>query len=210
MSHVCLLAFAPCSNISAMTSNPSNHGYGSDHGSDHIPLHANSRRRRNSRLSAASGPKTGKSQLGVDFQPSDVSVICGRGEANYNHEGNRWFRRHASMIVERYSRADSKAAKSALVLNVVTMIRQAGGHFCKYERGTWYEVGDRCARAKVSAFFRNRRQSETPLKQDYQQLDEGTGRHSEDDSSISSSDWDLNFQGFDSLPEEDLFDMNVF
>jgi hypothetical protein len=200
-----------------------------DHGPDLVSLQDNSKREYTSELSAF-GPKTGRSQLEVDFQPSDLSVICGRGKDSYNHTGNRCFRILASVFVERYSRADNKTAKSALVFNVVTMIRQAGGHFCKCEKGTWFEVGDRCAREKVSAYFRDmlhtqyrssakaktnsrriRNQNKTQSQQHGQELVDGTDGYS-DDSSMSSSCWgsSLDFQGYDYALEIDFFDIEVF
>jgi hypothetical protein len=39
--------------------------------------------------------------------------------------------------------------------HIVTMIRQGGGSFCEYEHGAWFEIGDYCAREKVSALFRD-------------------------------------------------------
>jgi hypothetical protein len=102
-----------------------------------------------------SDAKTG-SQLGIDFEPSDYSVICGRGKENFNHIGNRRFRILTSMSMERYSRTDNnKATKSAIVSEIVAIVRQAGGNFCKYKTGEWYEVGDYYAREKVSSLLRD-------------------------------------------------------
>ena len=103
----------------------------------------------------ATASKTGRSRLGVESQPSNFSVICGRGKESYKHTRNHCFRILTSTFVERYYRAESKTAKSAFVYNIVTLIREAGGHFCKYEKGSWFEVGDRCAREKVSCLFRD-------------------------------------------------------
>jgi hypothetical protein len=209
-----------------------------DHAPNYVPLHANSKLMHTSgELPVTFGPRTGRSQLGVHFQPSDLSVICGRGKDSYDHTGNRCFRILTSAFVERYSRADSKSVKSALVFNIVTMIRQAGGHFCKHERGAWFEVGDRCAREKVSACFRdmlhtqyrssaktkttlrrarnlNRNKAHTQSQQHgKQQVVDGTGRHSDDSSmgmSSSSSRSNADSLGFDySLPIE-FFDIDVF
>jgi hypothetical protein len=202
-----------------------------DNSRDHVPVQANSKQEYTSELTAC-GSKTVRSQLGADFQPSNLSVICGRGKDSRSHEGNYRFRTLASTFVERYSRADSKAVKSALVFNIVTVIRQAGGHFCKYEKGTWFEVGDRCAREKVSAYFRdklhtqyrssakarttrrrdrNRNKRQTQIQQHNQQLVDGTGGHSEDDDDFSMS-WgsSLHVMWFDYALEIDFFDIDVF
>jgi hypothetical protein len=103
---------------------------------------------------SAFATKTERSQLGADFQPSDLSVICGQGR-QHSHTGNRRFRTLASVFVERYSGAVNRTTKVALVSGVLTTIRQAGGHFCRYEKGAWFEVGDRSAREKISAYFRD-------------------------------------------------------
>jgi hypothetical protein len=105
---------------------------------------------------AASGSSK-KRQLRVGFQPCDYSVVCGRGKDSFNHAGNRRFRILAGMFIDTYSKANSKAAKSAIVSEMIAVIRQAGGYFCKYERDTdtWFQVGDHCAREKVSALLRD-------------------------------------------------------
>jgi hypothetical protein len=201
-----------------------------DNDPDHVPFRANSKRAYTSELSAF-GPKTVRSQLGADFQISDLSVICGRGKESYNHTGNHRFRILARTFVERYSRASSQTAKSVLLFNIVSMIRQVGGHFCKFEKGTWFEVGDRCACEKVSAYFRdmlhtqyrssskakttlrrNRNRNKTQTQHDGQELVSGAGEHDSDDSSMSSScsRSSTDSLGFDHSLEIDFFDIDVF
>jgi hypothetical protein len=205
---------------------------------DHAPMKVssnNSKRKYTSELSAF-GPKTGRAQLGLNFQPSELSVVCGRGKDSYNHIGNHRFRILASSFVQRYSRASSQTAKSVLLFNIVNMIRQVGGHFCKYEKGTWFEVGDRCACEKVSAYFRdmlhtqyrssskaktilrrdrNRNKTQTDVHVHGRELVDGAGcdaaGHSDDSStSSSSSRSSTDSLGFDYALEIDYFDIDVF
>jgi hypothetical protein len=98
---------------------------------------------------------TKKTRLPVEYPPSDYSVVCGRGKDSFNHVGNRRFRILASMFIDRYSRADSKIAKSAIVSEIIAVIRQAGGTFCKYQKGAWADVGEHQAREKVSSLLRD-------------------------------------------------------
>jgi hypothetical protein len=196
---------------------------------DHAPLQANSMGTYPSQLPAI-GPKTaktGRSQLGVGFEPSDFSVICGRSFDNHDHTGNRCFRIIASTFLDRYSEAFSQTSKAAVVFNIVTVIRQVGGNFCKYEKGAWFEVGDRCARAKASYLLRvmlhTRNQSSSEVKialskargkdneahtqQDEQLLVDGTG-HWDDLSlcsgSIESSTDSLGFEDSLEIDFDDL------
>jgi hypothetical protein len=200
-----------------------------DGGPECIPLQANSKRTDACDSSIAFGVKTERSPLGVDFQPSDLSVICGRGRYR-NHSGNHRFRTMVGTFVGKYSRADSKTIKSALVFNIVTMIRQAGGHFCKCEKGAWFEVGDRIAREKVSAYFRDmlhtqyrsssqakvaqrraRKRKDREMQQHGQQeLVEGTGDRDDSSRSSSCSRSSTDSLGFDSALEIGFFDIDVF
>jgi hypothetical protein len=199
------------------------------HGPDRPPLQTNRKRTVTIDQTVACGAKTGRSRLGVDFQPSNLSVICGRGR-QHNHLGNQRFRMLAGTFVEEYSRAETKTTKSNLVFNIVTMIRQAGGTFCKYEKGVWFEVGDRLAREKVSAFFRDilhtqyrssskakttlrrarNRKTQTQIQQYGQQMVDSTGYSDDSSMSLSSSGSSTDSLGFDSSLEIDFFDIDVF
>jgi hypothetical protein len=130
------------------------------------------------------------------------------------------------MYVDKYSLADTKAAKSVIVSEIIAAIRQAGGNFCRHKRGVWFEVGDNYAREKVSALLRDllhsqyrssnksktairkaRKQSLKPL---YQTLVDGTG--DSDDSSLSSSCWGCSKDALvlEHSPGYDFFDIDVF
>jgi hypothetical protein len=186
---------------------------------------------------SSSEPSTSASkqtQLRVD-QPCDYSVVCGRGKDSFNHAGNRRFRILASMFIGRYSEADSKRAKSAIVSEIIAVIRQAGGDFCKYEGGGWFEVGDHCAREKVSALLRDllhtqyrssakakvgrrqksvRKQKPNQNQSSSQKLVELKESEDSDDSSTTSSCWGKSKDslGFEYWLEEsdDFFDIDVF
>jgi hypothetical protein len=174
-----------------------------------------------------------KSKLRADFEPSGYSVVCGRGKTNSNHVGNRRFRILASIFIETYSQADSKKAKSAIVSDIITAIRQGGGNFCTYESGAWFDVGHRDARKKVGALLRDllhtqyssSNQSKSARRRDRRQKPnkkqpsgqkrievEGTG--DTDDSSTTSSCWGRSKDslGFEYWLEEsdDFFDIYVF
>lgn len=130
------------------------------------------------------------------------------------------------MYVEKYSRADTKAAKSVIVFEIITAIRQAGGNFCKHKRGLWFEVGDKYAREKVSALlrdllhsqYRSSNKSKTALRKARKQSLKpsvqtrvGNTRDS-DDSSLSSSCWESSKDDLllEHSPEYDFFDIYVF
>jgi hypothetical protein len=106
-----------------------------------------------SKPSGSGGSK--KNQPQIEVQLCNYSVVCGRGNDSFTHVGNLRFRILASLFTERYSRADRKRAKSVIVSEIIAVIRRAGGTFCTYERGAWFEVKGQRARCKVSALLRD-------------------------------------------------------
>jgi hypothetical protein len=168
-------------------------------------------------VSDPSNSTSSKTELGGDFQPSAYSVICGRGKHSSSNVGNRRLRILAGSFTDEYSQANRKATKLAVVSGVVALIRNVGGHFCKYEKGAWFEVGDPIAREKVGALLRDLlhtqyrfssqakiargtvRKQEQIQQWDQQQPVSGTG-HSDDG---HSGDEHSNGVPSDSVPSDD-------
>ena len=187
---------------------------------------------RSQRASASELPaftyRTGRSQLGAEFQPSKYSVICGRGKSSYNHNGNYRLRSLASTFVANYLTAGRKLARSAIISDIVALIRQEGGCFCKFEEGSWFEVGDECAREKVGSFFRDklhnhyrssskaktvrRRVAQRAQRKQYGAQTQQYGIEDSDDSSMLSacSGSSKDSLGYDHSMEIDFFDIDVF
>jgi hypothetical protein len=192
----------------------------------------NSHQRASSIQPSASSFK--KTQLRMEFQFSDYSVVCGRGKGafNFNHVGNRRFRSLASMFLERYFQADARTAKSVIVSEIIALIRQAGGNFCKYKKGVWMEVGDLHAREKVGASLRallhtqyrsstkakvDRRTALKNVKEKQNQDQQSDLKHLDytehsDDSSTTSSCWGRSKDslGFEYWLEDNFFEIDVF
>jgi hypothetical protein len=190
----------------------------------------------NHRLTSSSEPSAfphKQAQLGVEFKPCAYSVVCGGGLKTFNHVGNHRFRILARKFIERYSQADTRAAKSAIVSEIVALVCQAGGFFCKCKRGVWLEVGNRHAREKVGASLRNllhsQYKSSTKARADRRRSDRKTVKQQQnqnqlsdqkrvddtplsDDSSTTSSCWGRSKDslGFEYWLEENYFDIDVF
>jgi hypothetical protein len=161
------------------------------------PLQAHSERPYASELSASSH-KTEKSQLGVNFQPSDSSVICGRGKASYEHPGNCRLRMLASTFAADYAQAERKSAKSAIVANIVADIRQEGGSLFKNEKGEWFEIADYNARERVSALIRDN------LQDDYKSSAKAKTARRRDQTTRSQTQSQTQIQGFGQQPVEGI------
>jgi hypothetical protein len=204
---------------------------------DSIPGSFTSQTKNHQRASSSDQESTSgskKTQLRAEFQISDYSVVCGRGKGtfNFNHVGNRRFRSLASMFLERYSQAETRTAKSAIVSEIIVVIRQAGGSFCKYKKGVWLKVGDLHAREKVGASLRDllhtqyrsstkakvdRRTALKNVKEKQNQHQLSDQKHLDyaehsDDSSTTSSCWGRSKDslGFEYWLEDNFFEIDVF
>lgn len=99
--------------------------------------------------------KVSKEVMPSYYSPGPYTVLCGRGREFFNSVGNRRFRVIAGIHLARYSRAESRSDKTAIVSSIVGTVRSAGGAFVKREKQQWIEVGDAVAREKVGAYLRD-------------------------------------------------------
>jgi len=95
--------------------------------------------------------------LDPSFQIGPYDVLCARGKAAYDAEGNRRFRQLVQQHQQAYSECSNKQEKSKIVSHIVNTVRQASpnGGFVKKINGTYYEVGDRHAKEKIGQTFRD-------------------------------------------------------
>jgi hypothetical protein len=101
-----------------------------------------------------------KKPLSADFEPSDFSVIIGRGKKIRDTIGNSRLRVLAGTYLTQYADAmDNRAKKTAIVNAIIGIVKTTcpydGGAFIRQKEGRWYEVSDRVAREKVGYVFRD-------------------------------------------------------
>jgi hypothetical protein len=82
-------------------------------------------------------------------------VLCGRGGATNNHDGNRRFRSTVTEHQPEYLEARKKD-KAVIARRIVRIIRERGGRFLRRDENTgeWIDVGDRKAVEKTSQALR--------------------------------------------------------
>jgi hypothetical protein len=110
--------------------------------------------------------------LPVKFLPSVNDVLCGKGKTCFNHPGNRRFRAIVGANLHRYQTAPNKIEKSAIVNEIVDIVRKhcsTMGGFVRPDTTTkrWFEIGDEAAREKVGQVIRD-----TILRQNPQGMEE--------------------------------------
>jgi hypothetical protein len=109
-------------------------------------------------------------ELPVDFKPANYDIICGKGKCFFNHIGNRRFRVTIDLYLPQYQTAQTKSGKSAIVNNVVNLIRNStsngDGGFIRFNKKTnrWIELGDAGAREKVGQAIRDALTQRDPTK----------------------------------------------
>ena len=83
--------------------------------------------------------------------PTEKDVLCGRGKAFFNHEGNKKFREIVGNTIGIYLRAKRKSEKSKIVIAIADEVMKTGARFLKRKgKGKdWYEGGFNLARQKV-------------------------------------------------------------
>lgn len=106
--------------------------------------------------------------------PGCYDVLCGRGNTQMNHVGNRRFRITIAMNLDKYLSLETRIQKSNHVMSIVATIRQSGGRFLKKDTTAsacspstpagnnnrkksfcWKEIGDKLAREKVGHALRD-------------------------------------------------------
>lgn len=94
------------------------------------------------------------------YEPTSSDVLCGRGQMNIVHPGNRKLRACVGLYLDSYLKAKNRQVKTRLVYTLVNMVRENGGKFLKKESddlGGWFDIGDKHAFEKVSHAFRDAR-----------------------------------------------------
>lgn len=90
---------------------------------------------------------------GTNYQPTAQDVLCGRGGATNNHEGNRAFRSIVASHQREYLSAKKKE-KAAIARRIVSIVQDNGGRFLRKNGSTWEEVSDKKATEKTSQALR--------------------------------------------------------
>ena len=93
-------------------------------------------------------------------------IICGRGQCNYNCEGNKVFRRSVEMHLKSYMNFTTRAKKSDLILRVAEELRNLGMTFMAISDDgiTLKELSIAEARKKLAHRFRDAARSAKQLE----------------------------------------------
>jgi hypothetical protein len=103
------------------------------------------------------GNKKKKLILPPGFEPNKFTVLVGRSRECQEHAGNKRLKNIVDAHLQLYNEAPDKLEKTTIVTEVYNQVRAATaiGHFVKMEKGRYYEVGERTARERIGAMFRD-------------------------------------------------------
>ena len=103
------------------------------------------------------GHKKKKHLLPAGFEPDDYTVVLGRAREFQEYAGNKRLKAIVDAHLHLYNEAPDKLEKTVIVTKVFNQVRAATstGHFVKLEKGRYYEVGERTARERIGAMFRD-------------------------------------------------------
>lgn len=103
------------------------------------------------------GSKKAKKLLPEGFEPNCHTVLVGRSRDCQDHPGNQRLRVIVQAQLKEYNEATDKTGKTAIVSKVFDAVRAGTpvGLFVKFEQGRYYEVGERAARERIGAMFRD-------------------------------------------------------
>jgi hypothetical protein len=112
---------------------------------------------------SSKNPKKGLTELPTDFNPTNYSVILGRGKGSYNYVGNKRCRVIVNSFLGEYNKCNNRQERSVIVSKVLDIIEDACpiGGFIKQENGLWYTVEERIAREKIFTMFRDCQNAQT-------------------------------------------------
>jgi hypothetical protein len=84
-------------------------------------------------------------------EPSNNDILCGRGKAFLNHEGNKRFRDIVSKNTSAYIKASKRAKRSEVVKAVLNETINTGARFLirSENKQKWYDGGMKVAMKKV-------------------------------------------------------------
>lgn len=141
----------------------------------------------------------------INGKPSKNDVLCGRGGATNNHQGNRMFRSLVNTHRERYleCKKKEKPAVAAYVVGLVRML-DPPGRFLKTDRanGLYYDIGDDKAKEKTAQALREGAPALRRMKERGAPADSSCRLSSTKDGSPGSNALaDASFQGTSSLSD---------
>lgn len=90
-----------------------------------------------------------------DYCPNEHDVICAKGNDARNHPGSKVLREHIQSYMDDYKVIESRIDRAFIVSAIIQQIKSTGGRFIRRKGGGWAEIGDRNAREKIGANFRD-------------------------------------------------------